>query len=210
MPRNACGRQRLLREPGAAIVTTPSRVSKQILPTEQTFQSAVAPPRRPPKSGAASQLGGAQSVHTFAVGRRSWRAPLRRRRGGGLGEKGRAVGVSPDRPSPAPTERRPPRSLPRRLAHGLLNRWHNHLDTDRRRTHRRAARIGPRDLPSRRRHRTARHDLTRRGVVVTAIRHKSPIDPGTDPQRRDPDGNTWVIQEIGFTPPALPSAEAKR
>ena len=72
----------------------------------------------------------------------------------------------------------------------------------------------------------ARHDLTRRGVVVTAIRHKSPIDdwkgdwqPGTDPQRRDyasfadfadPDGNTWVIQEIGFTPPTLPSAEAKR
>jgi len=60
----------------------------------------------------------------------------------------------------------------------------------------------------------ARHDLTRRGVVVSAIRHKSPIDdwkgdwqPGTDPERRDyasladftdPDGNTWVIQEIGF------------
>jgi len=62
--------------------------------------------------------------------------------------------------------------------------------------------------------------------VVTAIRHKSPVDdwkgdwqPGTDPERRDyasfadfadPDGNTWVIQEIGFTPPTLPSAEAKR
>ena len=60
----------------------------------------------------------------------------------------------------------------------------------------------------------ARHDLTRRGLVVSAIRHKSPIDywkgdwqPGTDPERRDyaslvdfgdPDGNTWVIQEIGF------------
>ena len=58
----------------------------------------------------------------------------------------------------------------------------------------------------------ARHDLTRRGLVVSAIRHKSPIDdwkgdwqPGTDPERRDyaslvdfgdPDGNTWVI-----TPP---------
>ncbi len=60
----------------------------------------------------------------------------------------------------------------------------------------------------------ARHDLTRRGLVVSAIRHKSRIDdwkgdwqPGTDPERRDyasladftdPDGNTWVIQEIGF------------
>ena len=62
----------------------------------------------------------------------------------------------------------------------------------------------------------ARDDLTRRGVVVSAIRHKSPIDdwkgdwqPGTDPERRDyasladfadPDGNSWVIQEIGFHP----------
>ena len=62
----------------------------------------------------------------------------------------------------------------------------------------------------------ARHDLTRRGLVVSAIRHKSPIDdwkgdwqPGTDPERRDyaslvdfadPDGNTWVIQEIGYRP----------
>jgi catechol 2,3-dioxygenase-like lactoylglutathione lyase family enzyme len=60
----------------------------------------------------------------------------------------------------------------------------------------------------------ARAELTARGVTVSPIRHKSPIDgwagafePGTDPQRRDyasfadfadPDGNTWVIQEIGY------------
>ena len=59
----------------------------------------------------------------------------------------------------------------------------------------------------------ARRELTGRGVKVSAIRHKVPIDdwkggwqPGTDPERRDyasfadfadPDGNTWVIQEIG-------------
>ena len=59
----------------------------------------------------------------------------------------------------------------------------------------------------------ARRELSGRGVTVSGIRHKSPIDdwkggwlPGTDPQRRDyasfadfadPDGNTWVIQEIG-------------
>jgi len=62
----------------------------------------------------------------------------------------------------------------------------------------------------------ARQELTARGVKVSAIRHKSPIDdwkghwqPGTDPQRRDyasladfadPDGNTWVLQEIGYRP----------
>jgi catechol 2,3-dioxygenase-like lactoylglutathione lyase family enzyme len=62
--------------------------------------------------------------------------------------------------------------------------------------------------------RTAREELTQRGVQVSAIRHKSPVDdwkgdwqPGVDPQRRDyaslaefadPDGNTWVIQEIGY------------
>jgi hypothetical protein len=50
-------------------------------------------------------------------------------------------------------------------------------------------------------------------VQISGIRHKSPVDgwqggwaPGADPQRRDyasaagfadPDGNTWVIQEIG-------------
>ena len=62
----------------------------------------------------------------------------------------------------------------------------------------------------------ARRELTRRGVTVSDIRHKSPISnwkggflPGTDPERRDyaslaefadPDGNTWVIQEIGYRP----------
>ena len=65
-------------------------------------------------------------------------------------------------------------------------------------------------------HEAARTELTARGVTVSPIRHKSPIDdwrggfqPGTDPQRRDyasfadftdPDGNTWVIQEIGYRP----------
>jgi len=60
---------------------------------------------------------------------------------------------------------------------------------------------------------TARRELTERGVQVSDIRHKSPIEdwkggfePGPDPQRRDyasfadfsdPDGNTWTIQEIG-------------
>jgi hypothetical protein len=69
----------------------------------------------------------------------------------------------------------------------------------------------------------ARRELTERGVKVSAIRHKSPIDdwkgdwkPGTDSQRRDyasladfadPDGSTWVLQEIGFRAPApLPGA----
>ena len=60
----------------------------------------------------------------------------------------------------------------------------------------------------------ARQELTGRGVKVSDIRHKSPIDgwtggwqPGTDPERRDyasfadfadPDDNTWVLQEIGY------------
>jgi catechol 2,3-dioxygenase-like lactoylglutathione lyase family enzyme len=60
----------------------------------------------------------------------------------------------------------------------------------------------------------ARRDLTGRGVAVSDIRHKSPVDDwkggwetGTDPRRRDyasfadfadPDGNTWVLQEIGY------------
>jgi catechol 2,3-dioxygenase-like lactoylglutathione lyase family enzyme len=63
---------------------------------------------------------------------------------------------------------------------------------------------------------SAHTELTARGVAVSPIRHKSPIDgwkggfqPGTDPRRRDyasfadftdPDGNTWVIQEIGYRP----------
>jgi catechol 2,3-dioxygenase-like lactoylglutathione lyase family enzyme len=58
----------------------------------------------------------------------------------------------------------------------------------------------------------AHRALTDRGVTVSAIRHKRTIEewngdlaPGVDPQRRDyaslatfadPDGNTWVIQEI--------------
>ncbi len=62
----------------------------------------------------------------------------------------------------------------------------------------------------------ARRELTARGVTVSAIRHKSPIDdwkggwqPGTESQHRDyasfadfadPDGNTWVLQEIGHRP----------
>ena len=63
----------------------------------------------------------------------------------------------------------------------------------------------------------AHRELTARGVTVSGIRHKSPIDdwkggyePGPDHRRRDyasfadfadPDGNTWVIQEIGYRPP---------
>jgi predicted enzyme related to lactoylglutathione lyase len=59
----------------------------------------------------------------------------------------------------------------------------------------------------------ARRELGERGVKVSGIRHKSPADdwkggwqPGADPERRDyasfasfadPDGNTWVLQEIG-------------
>jgi hypothetical protein len=60
----------------------------------------------------------------------------------------------------------------------------------------------------------ARDELTRRGVEVSEIRHKSPRDewrggwePGLDPNRTDyasfaeftdPDGNQWVLQERGF------------
>ena len=60
----------------------------------------------------------------------------------------------------------------------------------------------------------AHQELTARGVPVSAIRHKSPMDewaggwqPGADLKRRDyasfadftdPDGNTWVLQEIGY------------
>ena len=62
----------------------------------------------------------------------------------------------------------------------------------------------------------ARRELTERGVEVSDIRHKAPADgwkggwqAGADPGRRDyaslagfadPDGNTWVLQEIGFRP----------
>jgi catechol 2,3-dioxygenase-like lactoylglutathione lyase family enzyme len=64
----------------------------------------------------------------------------------------------------------------------------------------------------------ARAELIARGVDVSEVRRKSPIDDwqggwaaGADPQRRDyasfadfadPDGNTWVIQEIGHRPAA--------
>ena len=60
----------------------------------------------------------------------------------------------------------------------------------------------------------ARSRLLERGVEVSAIRHKIPIDawdgsfaPGLDPARKDyasfanfsdPDGNTWVLQERGY------------
>jgi catechol 2,3-dioxygenase-like lactoylglutathione lyase family enzyme len=61
----------------------------------------------------------------------------------------------------------------------------------------------------------ARTELSLRGVQVSDIRHKSPVDAwkgdwasGADPQRRDyasfaefadPDGNTWLLQEMGHT-----------
>ncbi|MFC5262247.1 VOC family protein [Kribbella qitaiheensis] len=60
----------------------------------------------------------------------------------------------------------------------------------------------------------ARGELVARGVKVSDIRHKWPVDqwdgyfaPGPDPERRsyasmadfaDPDGNTWILQEIGY------------
>ena len=61
---------------------------------------------------------------------------------------------------------------------------------------------------------TARSCLLKRGVEVTEIRHKTPIEAwdggfasGLDPARgdyasfanfSDPDGNSWVLQERGF------------
>jgi catechol 2,3-dioxygenase-like lactoylglutathione lyase family enzyme len=63
----------------------------------------------------------------------------------------------------------------------------------------------------------AHRELTERGVKVGSIRHKSPVDDwkgdwasGPDPDRRDyasfadftdPDGNTWMLQEIGYGQP---------
>jgi catechol 2,3-dioxygenase-like lactoylglutathione lyase family enzyme len=60
----------------------------------------------------------------------------------------------------------------------------------------------------------ARKALLERGVRVSEIRHKTPIDawdggfaPGLDPAHRnyasfaefsDPDGNSWVLQERGY------------
>ena len=70
----------------------------------------------------------------------------------------------------------------------------------------------------------AHRELTARGVTVSGIRHKTPIDswtgdwaPGPDPGRRDyasvaefadPDGNTWVLQEIGYRSPPEPAGTA--
>jgi hypothetical protein len=67
----------------------------------------------------------------------------------------------------------------------------------------------------------ARQELIGGGVMVSDIWHKSPIDdwkggwqPNADPQRRDyasfadladPDGNTWVLREIGYRPGTHPS-----
>ena len=64
----------------------------------------------------------------------------------------------------------------------------------------------------------AHRELTERGLAVSPIRHKTSTDdwqgdysPGVDPARRnyasfigfaDPDGNTWIVQERGFTPAA--------
>jgi catechol 2,3-dioxygenase-like lactoylglutathione lyase family enzyme len=61
----------------------------------------------------------------------------------------------------------------------------------------------------------AYRELTERGLAVSPIRHKTSTDdwqgdysPGVDPERRnyasfidfaDPDGNTWIVQERGFT-----------
>ena len=53
----------------------------------------------------------------------------------------------------------------------------------------------------------ARAELVERGVDVSEIRHMGPSgwEPGPDPERRDyssfadfsdPDGNTWVLQEV--------------
>lgn len=63
---------------------------------------------------------------------------------------------------------------------------------------------------------TAHQLLIARGVPISPIRHKSPVDtwaggwaPGTHRGRldyasiadfADPDGNTWIIQEIGHRP----------
>jgi catechol 2,3-dioxygenase-like lactoylglutathione lyase family enzyme len=59
----------------------------------------------------------------------------------------------------------------------------------------------------------ARAELVRRGVDVSEIRHMGPSgwEPGSDPERRDygsfadfrdPDGNSWVLQERRSEPGA--------
>jgi catechol 2,3-dioxygenase-like lactoylglutathione lyase family enzyme len=61
---------------------------------------------------------------------------------------------------------------------------------------------------------SAHRELTARGLPVSPIRHKASVEdwqgtysPGIDPEHRnyasfsdfaDPDGNTWVIQEVGY------------
>jgi catechol 2,3-dioxygenase-like lactoylglutathione lyase family enzyme len=68
----------------------------------------------------------------------------------------------------------------------------------------------------------ARRELVERGVALSNFRHKSPATDwhgrwksGLDPERRDyttladfadPDGNSWVIQEIGFHGGDTPTA----
>ena len=63
----------------------------------------------------------------------------------------------------------------------------------------------------------AHRELAGRGVTISGIRHRAPADHwqggwqrGPAPDRRsyasvadftDPDGNSWVIQEIGYRPP---------
>ena len=72
----------------------------------------------------------------------------------------------------------------------------------------------------------ARRELTGRGVKVSGIQHKSPVSdwkgdwqPGVDPDRRDyasladfadPDGNTWVLQEIGHHATGAATASGSR
>ena len=67
----------------------------------------------------------------------------------------------------------------------------------------------------------ARRELAGRGLAVSAIRHKTSTgdwqgdySAGVDPERRnyaslidfaDPDGNTWIVQERGFTSAASTS-----
>ena len=59
----------------------------------------------------------------------------------------------------------------------------------------------------------ARDELVRRGVDISEIRHMGPggWEPGTDPEHTDyatfadfadPDGNTWVLQEVGHSSPS--------
>ena len=60
---------------------------------------------------------------------------------------------------------------------------------------------------------TAREELAARGVEVSEVRHFDPVaggwQPGADPGHADyasfadfsdPDGNSWVLQEVGWTP----------